>query len=123
MLESHELVCIVCPIGCRLTVTELEDGNYSVEGNTCKRGEVYGIKELTAPTRVLPTTVKIIHSSLRRLPVKTNSAIPKELIFEAMKEINRITVEAPVRVGQVVIANLLGTGVDVVATRSMKAQE
>lgn len=120
MDKSHELVCIVCPIGCRLTVTDKCDGSYSVEGNTCIRGESYGIKELTAPMRVLPTTVKITNGKLNRLPVKTSDAIPKKLIFEAMKEINGISIEAPVQMGQIIIPNLLGTGVDVVASRSMK---
>ena len=120
MENVHEIICIVCPIGCHLTVTEMKDNEWLVEGNTCKRGEVYGVKELTAPTRVLPTTVKIRNGKLNRLPVKTKEAIPKELIFDAMKVIDCVSLDAPVKVGDVIIPNLLNTGIDVVASRSMK---
>lgn len=122
MTKEHEIICIVCPMGCHLKVTETDNGNFIVEGNTCKRGEEYGINELTNPVRVLPSTVKITGGTLSRLPVTTNGPIPKGLIFEAMKEINKVIVEAPVTVRDVIIKNLLDTGVDVVASRSMKKQ-
>ncbi len=118
MDKVHEMVCIVCPMGCRLKVTKNKDG-YEVEGNQCKRGEVYAIKELTHPTRVLPTTVKIKNGTLNRLPVKTKEPIPKDRLFDAMDVINKVEVEAPVKVGDVIIENILDTGVDVVATRDM----
>jgi CxxC motif-containing protein len=121
-MEVRKMVCISCPIGCRLTVTE-SNGEYAVEGNQCKRGEVYGIKEMTDPTRVLPTTVKIRGARLRRLPVKTHIPLPKPLIFDAMKLINEVEVEAPVKVGAIVIKNILDTGVNIVATRSMERTE
>lgn len=113
-----ELICIVCPVGCHLHVEETEQG-YKVSGNKCKRGEVYGIKELTNPTRVLPTTVKITGATLPRLPVKTAEPIPKRLIFEAMKVINKVEVQAPVKLGDIIIEDLLGTGIPVVATRDL----
>lgn len=113
-----ELVCIVCPVGCRLKVEETQEG-YRVSGNKCKRGEVYGIKELTNPTRVLPTTVKITGAVLPRLPVKTAEPIPKRLIFEAMKVINEVEVQSPVKVGDIIIEDLLETGISVVATRDL----
>lgn len=114
----HEMVCIVCPIGCRLTVTEDKE-QLSVEGNQCKRGKEYAIKEMTHPTRVLPTTIKINGGLLKRLPVKTSAPIPKEKIFEAMKIINEVEVNAPIKMGDIIIENILETGVDVVATRDM----
>ena len=119
MAEKHELVCISCPMGCRLTVTKEGTDKWRVEGNTCKRGEAYGIKELTNPTRVLPTTVKIKDGVLNRLPVRTSEAIPKGLIFEAMKVIDKVCVKAPVKLGDVIIGNLLDTGIDVVASRTI----
>lgn len=122
MAKEHDIVCIVCPIGCHMTVTETDEGGWLVEGNTCKRGEKYGVKELTAPTRVLPTTVRIVGGSLNRLPVKTNDAIPKNLIFDAMDIINKVSVDAPVKVGDVIIKNILDTGIDIVASRSMIKQ-
>lgn len=121
-MESKELICIVCPMGCHLTVTKDEnsESGYKVTGNTCKRGIEYGIKEVTNPTRVVTSTVKIINGDLPRLPIKTNGAIPKEKIFECMKLINSVEIEAPIKVDDVIIENILESGVDLVASRSMK---
>lgn len=110
------LVCIVCPMGCRL---EVEESNMAVSGNQCPRGEVYAKNELTAPKRVVTSTVKVKGGIHKRLPVKTNGDIPKELIFDCMQEINKIRIESPIKVGDIVINNILGTGVDIVATRNM----
>jgi CxxC motif-containing protein len=115
---KKEFICIVCPQGCRLTVEE-KDGNYQVTGNTCKRGEEYGINEMTAPKRVITSTVKLVGGHYPRLPVKTDGEVPKELIFDCMTEINHITVISPVQMGDVVLQNVLGTGVNVVATRTL----
>ncbi|MCL2507957.1 MAG: DUF1667 domain-containing protein [Oscillospiraceae bacterium] len=112
-----EITCIVCPMGCRLTVDEQND--FAVTGNTCKLGENYGKNELKNPTRVLTTTVKIGGAIHGRCPVKTGGAIPKGKLFDAMKEIKKVRLESPVACGQVVLTNLLGTGIDVVATRAM----
>ncbi len=112
------LICIVCPKGCHLQVDE--ENGYAVTGNSCPRGAEYGKTELLHPTRVLTSTVRVEGGLHRRLPVKTAAPIPKELMFEAMEALNGVTLTAPVTVGQVVISNLLGTGVDVVATRDMK---
>ena len=112
------LICIVCPKGCHLQVDE--DNGYAVTGNSCPRGAEYGKAELLHPTRVLTSTVRVDGGLHRRLPVKTTAPIPKELLFQAMEALNGVTLTAPVTVGQVVIANLLGTGVDVVATRNME---
>ncbi|WP_105616595.1 DUF1667 domain-containing protein [Vallitalea okinawensis] len=121
MSKTHEMICIVCPLGCRLKVTE--NVELRVEGNKCKRGKEYALKELTFPTRVLPTTVSIKNGILPRLPVKTNAPIPKDKIFDAMKIINKVEVVAPTKVGDIIIANILDTGVDVVATRDMDERE
>ena len=113
-----ELVCIVCPKGCRLQVDE--EHGYAVSGNRCPRGAAYGRNELLHPTRVLTSTVCIQGGLHRRLPVKTTAPIPKELIFQAMESLNGVRLTAPVHLGQVVIHDLLRTGVDVVSTREMK---
>jgi len=120
-MEAKDMVCIVCPLGCKLKVmkNDSSEAGYSVEGNKCFRGANYGITEMTNPTRVLTTTVVILGSSIRRLPVKTSGPIPKHLINEAMKEINKVEVKTPIKVGQAIIKNLLDTGVDVIASRSM----
>ena len=114
------LICIVCPKGCHLQVDE--DNGCAVTGNSCPRGAEYGKTELLHPTRVLTSTVRVDGGLHRRLPVKTTAPIPKELLFQAMEAFNGVTLTAPVTVGQVVIANLLGTGVDVVAPREMKKE-
>lgn len=112
-----ELICIVCPKGCHLKVDENND--YAVTGNGCPRGAEYGKAELTNPTRVVTSTVRIAGASLPRCPVKTDGVIPKGMIFDIMKELDNVELTAPVTVGQVVIENVCGTGVNVVAARTM----
>ena len=114
-----EMICIVCPKGCRLQVDERPDGEILVMGNGCNRGIPYAKKELTNPTRVITSTVKIKGGIHKRLPVKTSTDIPKGLNFDVMKELEAIEVVAPIKVGTVLIKNVLGTGADIVATRNM----
>lgn len=118
MADVHEVICISCPLGCHLTVT-VDGDDITVTGNTCKNGEKYGIEEVTDPRRVIPSTVVINNGKLPRLPVKTADAVPKGMIFDIMDEINKVVVDAPVKMGDVIIENVLDTGVDVVASRSM----
>ncbi|MBO1263950.1 MAG: DUF1667 domain-containing protein [Clostridia bacterium] len=115
----REMICIVCPKGCRLQVDEKPDGEIIVMGNGCNRGIPYAKKELTNPTRVITSTVKIRGGIHKRLPVKTSTDIPKGLNFDVMRELEKIEVEAPIKVGTVLIKNVLGTGADIVATRNM----
>lgn len=120
-METHQLICISCPIGCRLTL-EKDDSNpqgYKVSGNTCKRGIDYAIKEVTAPTRMVTSTVRITGAHLPRLPVRTDHAIPKDSIMACMAVINAMTVKSPVKMGQVLVDDLLGTGAKIIATRSL----
>jgi len=120
-MENSELVCIVCPKGCRLTLIKDETckGGYKVTGNGCNRGIDYGIKELTSPTRVLTSTVKIKGAIMKRLPVRTKGDIPKSSVFECMELLNHIEVYAPIKVGDIIVKNILDTGVDLIATKSM----
>jgi len=116
----HEVICIVCPKGCHLQVSKDEKtGEYEVKGATCERGIEYGINEVTNPVRVLTSTVRITGSSLARCPVRTDGSIPKARIFDCMEEINRVDLKVPVKVGDVVIEDIAGTGVDLIATRSV----
>ena len=116
-MKTKELICVSCPIGCAVTVT-LDDNNevVSVTGNTCKRGDSYARQECTHPERMLTSTVKVTGSRLPVVPVKSAKPVPKELLLDCMQEINRVTVQAPVHIGDVVLANILNTGVDIVAT-------
>jgi len=111
-----ELICIICPKGCRLRADE----ELNITGHGCERGLAYARKEFVNPTRVLTTTVCIDGGTLPRLPVKTDRDIPKARIHEAMRQINLVRVKAPVSRGDVVLENLCGMGVNVIATRSMQ---
>lgn len=113
---TKELVCVACPLGCGISV-ELDDGKVvSVTGNTCPRGKAYAETECTNPTRMITSTVRVNGGRLAMVPVKTSVPIPKGAMFDVMKEINKVRVDAPVMVGQVLIKNVLGTGADIIAT-------
>lgn len=111
-----ELTCIICPRGCHLVV----DDDFNVTGNSCPRGEKYAKQELTNPTRTLTSTVKINAKNAVRVPVKSKEPLPKGLILQAMEEINKASVLAPIHIGDVVIPNILGTGIDIVATKDIE---
>lgn len=115
---KYDVTCVVCPMGCRMTVTYI-DNEYTVSGNTCKRGAKYGVEEVTNPKRVITSTVKLEGSYLNLLPVKTNGSIPKELMFDVMEVLNNITISTPVHVGDIIIKDVLGTGVDIVSSKTM----
>lgn len=106
-----------------VTKDDTNQVGYGVVGNKCSKGLNYGIREMTNPTRPLTTTVKITNAFLNRLPVRTNGDIPKSQIFQAMKLINKVEVKAPIKAGEVIIKNVLDTGVDVIASRSMHENE
>ncbi len=113
-----ELICITCPRGCHLKVDENND--YAVSGNACPRGAVYGKNEILNPVRVVTSTVKTSVKAESRCPVKTNGAIPKGKMFEAMRLLDDIVLDAPINVGDVVIADLFGTGIDFVTCKEIK---
>ena len=113
---KKNLVCVSCPLGCPIEV-EIENGEViSVTGNTCKRGDAYARTEVTHPVRSLTSTVKVNGGVHPVVPVKSAGPVPKELMFDCMKVINSASVDAPVKIGDVVVENILGTGVDIVAT-------
>lgn len=110
------LICVACPLGCSIEV-EVEDLQVvSVKGNTCKRGDEYARTEVTNPVRSLTTSVKIEGGIHPVVPVKSSGAIPKGKMFECMEVINSVTVKAPVKIGDVIVENILDLGVDIVAT-------
>lgn len=114
-MKERFLTCIVCPKGCQLKVTFDEDGKISeVEGYTCKRGLVYAQDECTHPKRTVTSTVKLKDGT--PVAVKTSGAVPKELVFEVMKQINAIRYDGELKIGDVIIENVCDTGIDVVAS-------
>ncbi|MGN0571558.1 MAG: DUF1667 domain-containing protein [Candidatus Fimenecus sp.] len=111
----RELVCIVCPKGCTMQITE-SDGEITVTGNSCKRGEQFAVSEMTAPKRTICTTVRTAFKDVPVLPVRVSAEIPKDRIFDVMHEINQVCVSAPVSRGDTVLENVLGLGVNIIAT-------
>ena len=118
-METRELTCIRCPIGCSLKVT-VDGENVTVLGNHCPRGMEYGKKEVTAPTRTVTSSVRVTGGVLPLASVKTVPEIPKEKIFDVMRAIRSFTTAAPVRTGEKLIENIAGTGSDLVATRTVE---
>ena len=114
-----EFICIMCPKGCHLTVDEEND--YQVSGYSCNKGIKYGKAEATNPVRVVTSTVIVDGGLSCRCSVKTADGIPKKYVKDAMKVINHVHLQAPVTIGDVVVENLLDTGVDVVATSNLAA--
>ncbi|HJD39823.1 MAG TPA: DUF1667 domain-containing protein [Candidatus Blautia stercoripullorum] len=121
MTETRELICINCPLGCGLTVT-IKDGEVEkVQGNTCPKGEAYGKKEVTNPTRIVTSTVRVTGGALPVVSVKTASDIPKEKIMDCARVLKEIEVQAPVSIGDVVLEDVCGTGVPMIATKNVPA--
>jgi len=116
-MATREMICIVCPVGCHLSVDE---ATLEVTGNRCPRGEKYGKKELTNPTRMLTSTVKTNAKIQRRISIKTSDEIPKGKIFAIMDVLNDIEAKVPVKAGDVLLKNVLDTGVDIIATTSLE---
>lgn len=119
-MEEKYLTCINCPMGCSLVVSTEGGTVLGVSGNHCKFGDIYARKEITDPTRMVTSTVAVEGGNLRLVSVKTETAVPKEKIMECMKALKTICVAAPVGVGDVIIENVVGTGVNIVATRAVE---
>ncbi len=114
-----EITCTLCPNGCGLEVDE-KDGKWIIKGNLCSMGKEFAIYEMTNPTRSVCTTVKTVFRELPRLPVKTDGEIPKKLVFDFMVEMKNVIVEKRVSVGDIIVKNVLSTGVNVVSTSKIE---
>lgn len=118
-MPDNEYICIVCPRGCKIKAY-MENGKVlRCDGNACPRGEKYVIDEAINPTRGVTTTVKIPNGSIPLLPVKTSRPVPKSLIFDIIKECNKQTVNPPVKIGDTIIKNVMDSGADIIATKSV----
>ena len=112
-MEEKNLTCIGCPMGCFLTV-KIKDGEVqSVEGNSCKRGAVYGRKEVTNPTRIVTTTVRVLNGTEKVVSVKTKEDIQKSGILDCIRELKEVTVTAPVEIGDVVATKNISVSIDI----------
>ena len=115
-MEKRELICIGCPLGCMLTV-EMENGEVvNVTGNTCPRGKTYAEKEVTNPTRIVTSSVKVTGGDRPTVSCKTKSDIPKSKIFDVARALKEVVAVAPVSIGDVLAEDIAGTGVAIVAT-------
>ena len=119
-MEIKKLTCINCPVGCSLKVEMDGENVICVSENTCRRGEIYARKEVTNPTRIVTSTVKVVNGTSGTVSVKTKEDIPKEKIFACVQALRGIEVQAPVHIGDVILENVAGTGVDIVATRNVE---
>ena len=119
-----EMTCIVCPQGCRLLV-DIDDKtkDIQVSNHKCKRGPIYAQKELTNPTRFLTATIAIENATHHRLPIKSSMEVPKQEMFNIMRELNHVIVKAPVECGDIVVKNILGLNIDIIATRDMNVKD
>lgn len=118
-MKVIELTCIGCPLGCPLTV-KLEGNEVTeVTGNTCPKGSIYAKKEVTNPTRIVTSTVRVTGGSCPMVNVKTASDIPKGKIFECVEALKDVVLTAPVKIGDVVLSDVAGTGVAVIAARNV----
>jgi CxxC motif-containing protein len=114
---KKKIVCIICPMGCEITVTGKEGVIDKIEGNQCARGEAYAKEEFLDPKRILTTTVKAQGYTLPVLSVRSSKPIPKRLLAECMDILKKVKIKHPVTMGQVVVENILDTGVDIIATK------
>jgi len=120
-MNERELICIGCPMGCPIVV-KMEDGKVvSVTGNTCPRGDAYARKEVTDPTRIVTTTVRVADGKVPMINVKTEYDIPKDKIFDCIVALRGVTIKAPVQIGDIVLENVAGTGVNIVAAGNVDA--
>ena len=117
--EKKHFVCVVCPIGCEIDVVHDGSKIISMEGNKCERSEEFVSQELIEPMRILTTTVRIQGSRWVVIPVRTNESVPKRLFPRIMRQLRRVKLQAPVNMLDVVVRDVLGTGVNIIATRTM----
>lgn len=117
--EKREIICVACPKGCRLE-TRRENGEILVSNEGCKRGREYAVNEINDPRRMVASSVSVSGGLHPLVPVYTSQPFPKGRIFELLSILREIKLEAPVRINQVVLADALGTGIDVLASRDLQ---
>lgn len=121
-METRDLTCIGCPLGCQIEVKFDDKEIISVTGNTCPRGDQYARKEVTNPTRIVTSTVRVYGSTTGAVTVscKTKSDVPKNRIFDCIRDIRGLSVQAPIHIGDVLKSDIAGTGVELVATKNVE---
>ena len=120
MSNKRDLICIGCPLGCELQVDLIGNIVTKVTGNSCMKGQLYAEKECTNPTRFLTSTIIVIGGNLSTVSIKTETAIPKDKIMECAKLLKDLKVKAPIKIGDVILSDIGGTGVNLVATKNIE---
>ncbi len=121
--NKKEFICIICPNSCRLTIWQNNDDEIQIEGYQCLRGKTYGIAEYTNPTRMIITTMKINNGILPIIPVRSQFPISKYDIKKIMKIINKTECQAPIKMGDILIGNIIESGIDIIASRDLKKKD
>lgn len=121
-MEEKNIICTACPTGCRLVVRMEGERVVQILGNRCRRGEPYGRQEAISPQRAIASTVRVRNGFHPLLPVYTTGTIPKRRIMDVLGMIREVEVDAPIKANTVILHNVVGTGVDVIASRDMPAR-
>ncbi len=119
-MVEKKLICVICPVGCEIKASFEGEDLKEIEGFRCAQGEEYAREEFTSPSRILTATVQVNNSRVAQLPVRSNQPLPREKLEEAMLELARVSLEIPIKEGQVIIKDILGTGSDMVASRNLE---
>lgn len=118
-MEHREFICVTCPVGCAIRAGIEGDEVVEVQGPACRRGAAFVREELTAPRRTLTTTVRVAGGALPLVPVRSREPLPKGIVLDVAARLRAVELEAPVAAHQVVMADALGSGVDIVTTRAV----
>lgn len=119
-MTKKELTCIGCPRGCNLIVTMDNETVIDIQGFSCNVGKEYAKSECTNPTRILTSIVKVNNGKISVVPCKSSTPIEKDKIFLSLKELKSITVNAPIKIGDILIKNILNTNIDIISTRDVE---
>ena len=117
--ETKVITCIGCPSGCQIEVTK-EGEEFKITGNECKRGEEYVIEEFTAPKRILTTTLQVKNGILPLIPVRSDAPLPKGRLFDCMDYLSKVKIDAPIKMGDILVKNILNLGPNIIASRDLE---
>lgn len=121
-MKEGKIICIVCPVGCEIKFKVARDKMHDIKGNRCQRGLEYAKQEFYHPQRVLTTTVKVKEGRLPVVPVRTDRPVPRKMLTRCMRYLARIELTAPVKRGQVIVSDILGSGANVISSRNLGAK-
>ena len=120
--EKKHFTCVVCPIGCEIYLELHQSEVVSMEGDRCAKGREFVLQELEEPMRTLTTTIRTRGAKWAMLPVRTDRPIPKRLLFRVIEELANVELQAPVKMSDVIVRDIAGTGADIIATRNMRRE-